>query len=512
VLLLALGAAGLGLLSNLGGIASGDDGVGYRAIADSILAGDGLRYFLEDPLTIWPPLWPALMAGLAEVTPLDTRGAAIVLNALTVVAAVLLGHRLLRRCVHDDRLVLLGTLVIGAGSSTMGFAHLLMTDFAFAVVVVAWMLTLMNFHDDGRARWLVAAGALVAAGFGLRYVAIYLLGVGGLWLLLDRRRAFTARLVSGISYGLVGVAVPVAWMLRNHATDGTWTGPRWPSARGPVDNAFDILSTMGRWLLPGVLNGAKYLWAAVGGVVLVTAVWLGWKVLAALPSRGEGDSMPRRLVAWVGRPTGLLALNAFGYLAYMLYVRTTTALNQLDVRLLNPAYLSLLALALVLVDRLVLLPPPGASPWVARGRAVAHAWAAANIAAGLVAVVMFATGDPFFDGNYESSTFRDVRANAALDAVPEGCRVYSNLPNGLYPRLEAQWSPRRTGLESDARDRDLEELEPTLDERPACLVWIDEPPDYGHLWSFEQLSEELELVPLAEEGNVAVYRIEPSPG
>ena len=55
------------LVSNLGGIAVGDDGVGYRATADSLLRGDGLQYFLEHPLTVWPPLWPSLMAGLAKV-------------------------------------------------------------------------------------------------------------------------------------------------------------------------------------------------------------------------------------------------------------------------------------------------------------------------------------------------------------------------------------------------------------------------------------------------------------
>ncbi len=279
VLLLALASAVCVLIANASGIASGDDGVGYRAIADSLLAGDGLGYFLERPLTIWPPLWPALMALVARVTPMGTIGAAIVLNALTSFAAVLFGYRLLARTVREHRLVFLGTLVIAVGGSTIGFGHLLMTDMAFGVVVLMWLLALMRFHDTGRAVWLIAAAASVWLGFGLRYVAVYLIALGGLWILLDLRRRFRDRLISGVLYGLVAIVVPVAWMLRNHSLDGSFTGERMPSARGPVDNAFDILGSMGRWLLPGVADDASYFWAAVGGVALVIAAWLGWRVL-----------------------------------------------------------------------------------------------------------------------------------------------------------------------------------------------------------------------------------------
>ncbi|MFN7151986.1 MAG: hypothetical protein ACK4V6_21215, partial [Microthrixaceae bacterium] len=81
VTILALLAALAVLVANVAGIASGDDGVGYRAMADSLLAGDGYGYFLEDPVTVWPPVWPALMALIAWLSPLDPLGAAIVLNA-----------------------------------------------------------------------------------------------------------------------------------------------------------------------------------------------------------------------------------------------------------------------------------------------------------------------------------------------------------------------------------------------------------------------------------------------
>ncbi len=503
---LAHHAAALTLIANVNGIASGDDGVGYRAIADSILDGNGLRYFLEDPLTVWPPLWPALMATIAKVTPLDPVGASIVLNAITTLVAVPVGYRLLKRTVGDDRLVLLGVLVIGLGSATMGFGHLLMTDFAFAVVVMAWILALINFYESQRFVWLVAAAGLIWLGFGLRYVAVYLIALGGLWLLLDSRRRFTQRLASGIAFGLMSIVVPVIWMLRNHSLDGTYTGPRYPSARGPIDNGFDILVALGKWILPGVADNFKYIWAAIGAVVLLAAALAGWMVLgAAARSRSIGDRLTE-LWHWLGRPSGLLAIQAFGYLAYMLYVRSTTALNQLDLRLLNPAYLSLVALALVLIDRLRLLGPQ--DPWRGRGLVVAYAWAAANVTMGLISVISFAGGDIFFDGNYEAPVFRDVRADAILEVLPEDCELYSNLPNSLYPALESEWSPRETGLESNEQVDDLDLLIASVEGgTEACIIWVDERPDYGHLWELEQLQADLDLENLGESENVKVFRV-----
>ncbi len=510
VLPLAALASLLVLVSNISGIASGDDGVGYRATADSLLQGHGLGYFLERPLVIWPPVWPWLMAAVAKVTPLDTLGAAILLNAVVTFVAVVLGQRLLKRVVVQDRLVLVGTVVLAVGSSTIGFGHLLMTDFAFATVACALLLLLLNAADSGRVAWLVGAGATFWLAFGLRYASLYLLPIAGLWLLLDRRRDRIAlRVRDAAVFGVSALVVPVVWMLRNHSVDGTYTGPRYPSARGLVANASDIVATLGRFLLPGVLNSKDRIWAVVAVLVLAVTVGLGLRVLLA--TRRDGESVLGRCVRLLGGPTGLVLMVGVGYLVYMLYVRSTTALNQLDLRLLHPAYLPLLVATLSLVAHLGSLGPEPANRWPRIGRLAVYAWAALNVAAGIVAVVGFATGNPYFDGNYERDLFDKVRDNPALEALPAGCRVESNLPNALYPRLESRWSPMRTQLESTERTDDLDRLVPTLAEHPTCLVWIDEQPRYGHLWTRDQLRRRVQLEQLAQHGDVTVYRMEPLP-
>ncbi len=434
------------------------------------------------------------------------------LNAAVSVGVVLVGHRLLRTAVSDERLVLLGTLVFALGPSTIGLGHVLMTDMAFALVVMSWMLVLMHFRRTGSWTALGAAALLAWAGFGLRYVGLVLIAFGGLWLLLDERRSLVERVRNGVLYGLAAASVPLAWMLRNHSIDGTFTGERNPSARGFVDNCFDVAATLGRFLLPGFGNGFTKIWAGIGIVALAITVVATWKVLQRRPdgtARGDAPAtVIRRLWSAAGTPLGLLLLVATLYMAYMLYVRTTTALNQLDLRLLYPAYFPLLVLGLALVDRARRLEGTDDARWRRLGWNAAHVWAVANVAAGLVAMVGFAAGHPYFAGNYESDVFDEVRANVALDALPDDCRVYSNLPNGLYPAVESLWSPQRRALESSREIPDLEEITETLDDTPSCLVWIDEPPVYGHLWTLEQLEDRLDLTLLDEQDNVAVYRME----
>ena len=530
VLILAICSALAVLISNISGIATGDDGVGYRAIADSLLDGQGYGYFLERPVTIWPPIWSTLMAGVAWVTPLNTMGAVILLNAGVAAAVVVVGNRLLRLFVSNTRLVLLGTLVLAFGPSTIGLGHVLMTDMAFALLVMTWMLTLMRFRRTGSLATLILSGLCVWVGFGLRYIGLVLIAFGGLWLLLDQNRSWLIRLRNGAIYGVVSLIAPGLWMARNYSIDGTFTGERHPSARGLVDNGFDIAATLGRFLLPGLGNGLTKIWAAVGLSVLALGLYLVWRILR-VPRPEQSTPAPlrtgqifHRLIKIPGTTLGLLLFFPILYMIYMLYVRSTTALNQLDLRLLYPAYFPLMFLALALIDRLPRLNSAdvgapsdvgaasdlGANKtgWFKLGYGGAHVWAAANIAAGCVAMIAFAAGHPYFIGNYEADLFKQIRANPALDALPANCKLYSNLPNGLYPNYEAQWSPQQRALESSEQIPDLEEITATLDSTDSCLIWIDEPPVYGHLWTLQQLQTRLTLTELAQSGNLSVYRMQ----
>jgi hypothetical protein len=144
---------------------------------------------------------------------------------------------------------------------------------------------------------------------------------------------------------------------------------------------------------------------------------------------------------------------------------------------------------------------------VPRGVLVARVWMGANVAAGLIGMVAFALGHPYFAGNYESDVFQQARNDVAVAGLPDGCQLYSNLPNALYPDHEADWSPQRRALESSRELDDLEQITATLEDPDtlSCLIWIDEPPVYGHLWTLEDLRDRLDLVEIGSEGSVTTF-------
>lgn len=498
------------VIGNLGGLAIGDDGVGYQATADSLLNGNGLGYFLEPKLTIWPPGWPVLMAAVAKVSPLDTEQAAIALNALTAVAIVLLVHRLLLRLVRDERLVTLGTAVSALGASAMVFGHLLMTDYSFAAVTLGLFLALLNYRDEHKTGWLFAAVGLVWAGFMIRYAGVVHVGTVGLWLLLDRKRALVLRVRDAALFGALAALVPGAWVLRNLSIDDTALGVRYSSARGLIPNAFDTFATIGNFLTPGIEIERRMIWAAVAVVGCAAMAALLWRVVRA----DERFRSVGGVLDVVASGPGLLVLHIGVYAAYMLYARTTTGLNQLDFRLLNPLYLPLVIVALVILDRVLALEATDESAptiWANAARVLPVAWAGLNIAVGVGMVAYFATSPDMFVGNYERAAFDDVRDSRVLDAVPIGCEVSSNLPNALYGSgVDAQWSPRNTGLESNDEVDDLPELEADLarGDEDHCLIWIDLQPNYGHLATLDQLSDRFRLRELAHDEPVTLYQIE----
>ena len=497
------------VIGNIRGLALGDDGVGYEAIADSLKAGKGLRYFLEpDGLTIWPPLWPTLMGGVSRITHLSTPQAAIALNAAVAVMVVLATNQLLRRLVAAPRIQLIGTAVVAIGGSSVLFGHLLMTDFAFVAVMLWMFVRLIDHRRSHSMRHLISAAVWVWVAFAIRYAGVALIAVGGAWLLLGPPRGVRRRVRDAAVFGVVSVLFPIAWMLRNHSIDGTFLGIRYSSARGLIPNTFDALATFGNFLVPGIAIEQRKIWAVVALAGIAVMATLVWRVI-----RHDERIHSVIGVAELGATaTGLIVCQIVIYTLYMLYARTTTGLNQLDFRLLNPIYIPLVLCCLVVIDR-VLARGGETEPSTRLARAALSAWAALSIVLGMVMVGYFTTDADLFSGNYERQAFDTARHSKALDSIDANCdrstqTLSSNLPNALYEAgVEADWSPRLTGLESTDPVDDLARLHADVGRRRHCLIWIDLEPTYGHLATLERLRHEFHLEQVAHDGKVSLYTV-----
>lgn len=481
----------------------GPDAVAYVAIADSLRAGDGIGFWLEDPLTTWPPLWPALIWLGMLVSGARADLVALVLNAAVVAGCVVAAVALARRVLRTMTALVVLVVSLAVSPLLIGLAVLVQTEVLFVLLVLLTMLCLLRWTDEGAPRWLVAAGLLTAVAFYIRYQAAYVVPVFAAWVglrvLIERRRVWPA--VRDALWYVVPAVVPAAvWIARNLALSDTALGPRFPSDVGPSANLAGAFATSFKFLTS--LPVAPMLPAAVLAAVALVAAVLVLERCTRPPSQGLRSSLPTRLQHAVVGPVGLLAFFVGVFTLLMVVTRSLIGFDDLDIRLLAPCYVPTSLLFLRWCE-VVLLDVPARARW---GRAAVGAWLAAQV---LVCLVLVGPGN----GAVADYGFNSARAVAAstspvLDDLPDGCVAYSNNAGDLYHSgFQARISPRKVEYKSDEPTDDLAELRQALQEGdPVCLVWVGYSED-DEYYSVQELDREFDLERLAADGDVVTYRV-----
>ena len=495
--------------------AVGPDAVSYLAVSNSIRTGGGIAFWLEDPLLTWPPLWPALIAGLTAVTRLDSDVAALVLNSLAAAGCVPVGFAVARRVLRTRFTTRAMLVSLAVSPVLIGLAVLVQTEVVFALVTLGVLYALMRWIDDDEHKWLVLAGVLCAVGFYVRYQAIYVVPVFGVWIglrVLLRRRSgggaalsgssLVSAIVAGLWYVVPAVVPSLLWIARNLTVGDSAMGPRFPSSIGPARNLAAAFSTTFKFLtsLPSVPLAPTAAVTAVGLAVLV--------VTLERTTRPDGRSMRSTIVERLAEgfqgPVGLLVVFVGGFTLLMVVTRSIIGFDDLDIRLLSPCLFPT-SILLLRWSEIVLLTPARLRTL---GRVAVGGWL------GLQVVITLALVGPAnsFMADYGFNADRAVAAStsAALDALPEDCVNYSNNAGDLYQSgFEAFISPRKVEYKSDQPTRDLEKIVDRVESgEPVCLVWVEYSVDEEY-WSVEELSEHLRLVELGSADDVTTYRLEP---
>ncbi|MBZ0302644.1 MAG: hypothetical protein K8J31_23065 [Anaerolineae bacterium] len=148
LLLGVLSLLGTGLILTLTrqGIATWSDSGQYFTAARTLLAGDGLRTCSGGYLTLWPPLFPILIAALQAVG-LTNLEAARVINAVAFGLIIFAAGALYRRSLKLPVLALLGAgAVLLSWPQVLWAIHALSeTVFTLLLVVFVWLLRRFRF-------------------------------------------------------------------------------------------------------------------------------------------------------------------------------------------------------------------------------------------------------------------------------------------------------------------------------------------------------------------------------
>lgn len=380
------------------GIGTSNDSVTYMAEARNVRAGDGFVSFDGVPVTEFPPLYPALLAGGEE---LGGSGATVAW-LLNVVSMVALGVATwaATRAVVASRAVRHGAVVgVLLGLSTSYVCSWAWSDGLFLALSFAAIAGLERWVRDQRPAALLLATAMATAACLDRYAGALLVAAGALAIMVapPRRRD---RWVAFVPWVALPAAATAAWLARNRAIgDGTSAaGDREEARAGLAHNALAELEVLGRFIvghLPDVLTAVV---AVAATTVLVRR--------------------RRALVRRVPVMTSFVAVYAVG----LVIIASRTGISTPNVRLLAPVFAPAVVLGAVLMD--------DAARFERRAGA---AWLAATVVATVVTSSVHLSGGI---GGYSTARWERSPVIAAAKSAAIDGPVVSNRPEVVALRLD----------------------------------------------------------------------------
>ena len=302
------------------------DSESYLDVARSVFEGHGLsqqvvdfwRPALPDPLGLWPPLYPVVVATLARLgVPLER--AATLVSQLAYPAFGLLFHAL--------ALLLLpatGALVVtllACGTLAVAFASgMAWSEMLYLALSAGALLMLVRLLEHGVAlsresrvvRAAVLAGSLAGLAALTRYIGIVLLPLGLVALTLGRVRTRVL-----VAWALPALLLPGLWCTRNLLRFGSPLGPGLPHAHGTVTAIAGQFVPALRW---GFVPWPLELSGAVSAIVVL--------VMTALALFALMLGVRRALIA------GYVAL----YVLVLFTLRASLSFNVIGYRYLTPVH------------------------------------------------------------------------------------------------------------------------------------------------------------------------------
>jgi len=362
-LLCALGAAALVLCSTAPfGAGVDSDSAQYLSASESAARAAGWIAIDGTPFTLWPPLFPSLLAalkvlGIASVDAARWLGA---LSAFAVVFGCALAARRLTRRVFAPPLC---ALALASSAPLIANCSMVLSEPVFLALSVASCLAWLSYTESRSRARFVTLCALSAAALLQRYLAVTLVASIALALWIEpTSESLLRRLRRSASYAALVAAPLVLWFVRNRWVTGELDGKRGPAVGNLASDAHNAWTWATKWFaleLDHPLLAAALM--TIPLALLASAAWSAFK------------REPRSRV---------FVVFPVVYLVGVIALRQVVEFDELDERLLAP-----------LVPATWVALAVGADAWLAHSRGVARSVSAIVIGAWFVAHLVFAAGE-----------------------------------------------------------------------------------------------------------------------
>jgi hypothetical protein len=408
------------------GLGLNDDSIAYIAGARSIIDGQGYReawLASNEPVTHFPPGFPAVLALIGFTTGLDpVRGARALNGLLFGLNIAMTGWVGWRMTASRLAGVLCAALVLL--NSSLLFIHTrAMSEPLYLFLMLVSFLLLDYYFESPRNYLLVALGFTLGWAYLARYAALSLMATM-IAVLLVLHESWRTRLKSVLILSLSAFPWILGWSIRNRVVGGNFTNRVLGWHPITLDNWELAVKTFMEFLVP--LRSARRDLSQIPASYEVILIAIGLGLIVWVLYRGWPHFIRP---AQAARPDVLPFTHALYVIAYLSVLVLTMTLfdpaTKFQVRILSPTYISLLLLLITF------------GTWLWRKKQVIWKPVIILCAVGLlsmfassqvIAVQDFRRGGDAFAGE----RWFDSKAIAALEQIPPDVLILTNEPGVVY--------------------------------------------------------------------------------
>ena len=253
--------------SSLYGLGIDGDAAWTLSAGASLARGHGLVTCLDEVFSLWPPLYPCVMAGI-DWLGLDVLSSLRLLHLVALASTVVLGARLAWEVSRSQ-------VAAAATAGSLALTYRLheytiqvVSETLFLPLVLGALLVACSLERSFTTRKFVALAALSALACLQRYLGVTLVGAVALYASWSPRWGSPLQRVRRAAvYAAVSLAPLGAWFLRNRSVESSWTGGRDATEVTLADALAAALATLRSWAAPVHADGLA--WVVLGAVVLL---------------------------------------------------------------------------------------------------------------------------------------------------------------------------------------------------------------------------------------------------
>ena len=327
------------------------DSFTYISTAENLIAGNGFEDFLQRPYTDAGPVYPLSLAffGLLGIDPIDTGR---FINIIGFGLIILATGYLLERCTKIQILAWIGSVAVMTSFSLLSSYEVLMTETLYTLVMLLAFIQMWTFlkSEDSPLLPLALSAGFTALVIATRYAGMAVLIAGITLIILKRNLKISYKLKCAAIYSGISLAIWGVWMIKNWLSSGSFIQTnRYQSSLLDYLNHFSNLFVSRTLSLDPGVDWFIYLFLTVTCLIL-------WRI--AQIKRASKTKMDLIFFTSDSHNYGLSfrLFGLFSLIYIVILILASPGLDeayQLSDRHLLPVYVSVLIMALVLLDLLL---------------------------------------------------------------------------------------------------------------------------------------------------------------